>query len=351
MSHTPRAFASPRELNVRFTLDDMELYEHVNSDLGAWCRKVLLVERNKTLDSLGATQYLPRGVLEKTDDEDMVLVSSLVNHKGELWAGENWVAPDEPVDLDGTCDLDEAEVAFVARALLEGADSVLFHAPLPLAIIAAPSTATKKEPAAVNDPPKGSSIVAIVDGLDRSAVLELLAIAPGPKVYRRSDGAWVEDNGWVEILSSVDPPPMVKLDEGEMLSSVVKQVDDATKDEEFIPFKNSRDRPRYMTSSASYLQDLEQETYEALIASNLALVAVAGRNVSPKDMKNTEQLRRYWLYGKGAAKIRWGTPGAWRRCYRNVVKYMGPKMAPGYCTNLSKRLGGPGVATHVGSKK
>lgn len=349
MAHTPRAFESPRSLNVRFTLDDMELYEYAESELGEWCRKVLKVERDRTLTSLGADQALPRGVLEDADGQDAVLVSSLVNHDGKVWAGKKWETPDAPVDEGRTCDLEEADVAFVARALQEGADAVLFHAPIPVAIIAAP-TPSPKEPG-IQDLPDDAVVVAIVDGLDRNAVLELLAISPGPTIYRRNDGEWFEDGGWVEILSSVKPPPMVKLDDEALVSSVTSQVDGTTKGEEFVPFENARDRPRYMTSSSAFLKALEAETYEALIHSNLALVAAGGTELTPTDIKNTEQLRRYWLYGKGAAKIRWGTPGAWRRCYRNVVEYMGPQMAPGYCTNLSQRLGGPGVATHVGSKK
>src|SRR5690606_25528841 len=91
---------------------------------------------------------------------------------------------------------------------------------------------------------------------------------------------------------------------------------------------------------------LQDETDEKILFS---LVAVAGRELTPKDVASTERLKRYWTIGKGAAKIRWGTPGAWRRCYRHLVKYVGPKIAPGLCTNLSQRLGGPGVATHVTS--
>lgn len=33
-------------------------------------------------------------------------------------------------------------------------------------------------------------------------------------------------------------------------------------------------------------------------------------------------LRNYWIYGKGAAKIRWGTEGSMKRCIRNLRKYV-----------------------------
>lgn len=229
---------------------------------------------------------------------------------------------------------------------------------LPLAFLDAPLVAaTESElepeaPAGDSEPPEGAVVVAIVDSLDKNAVLELLAVAPGPKVLRRHAGAWQDDPGWLEILKSVKPPTMVKLEQAQV-ASIASQVDQSTEGVAFEALK-SNERKKYVpirASSSPYVEELRAEATERAIALNLGLVAVAGKQLSPKDYANTEKLRRYWLYGKGAAKIRWGTPGAWRRCYRNVVKYMGPKMAPGYCTNLSQRLGGPGVATHVGSKR
>ncbi|MGV1079726.1 MAG: hypothetical protein ACOYD1_07720 [Candidatus Nanopelagicales bacterium] len=57
--------------------------------------------------------------------------------------------------------------------------------------------------------------------------------------------------------------------------------------------------------------------------------------VSPDP--RAEKLRRYWsIGGRGGAKIRWGTPGDWRRCHRHLIKYLGPR-AKGYCQLLHKR--------------
>ena len=338
---------------MQLTLDEMEMYMHVNSDLGDWCRGVLAVEQEKTLDEIGVDRYLPRGVVDSTIDEG-TLVASLVDENGLVFSKNRWVVPpDGPVDMDLTCDLDESAVAFVARAQMEGANAVLFRASLPLAVLDASTTVLAASAPAtpvktVSAPPSGSVVVAIVDGVDRNSVLELLAVAPGPDVYIRNDGVWDEDPGWVSVLSSVQPPAMVKLDDA-MIASVTSQVDASTKGQPFVPFVEARDRSKYITSSA-YVVALEKETVAALVSSNLALVAVAGREISPKDIKNTERLRRYWLYGKGAAKIRWGTPGSWTRCHRELMKYMPVEMVAGYCTNLSERLGGPGIATHVGTK-
>jgi len=45
---------------------------------------------------------------------------------------------------------------------------------------------------------------------------------------------------------------------------------------------------------------------------------------------NAQTLRDYWTRGPGAAKIRWGTPGDWARCTRQLHKYLGAR-AKGYC--------------------
>lgn len=349
-----RLFLPPKEAgaSVQMTLDDMELVRYQNTPLGEWSRRVLAIEQEKILNELGIDKYLPRGAADASVDveTDGLLVSGLVSSSGQVWSpGRAWHYPDDPVDVVDTVPLDEDEVAFVARAFWEGADAVLFRSMLPLAVIGAGEVEPSE---GLPEPPQGGVIVAIVDGLDRNAVLELVSIVPGPQVFRLHDGKWHEDPAWVQIMRSIKPPAMVKLSEGQV-PTVVQQVNQATAGEPFEPF-DSKDKEKYVVASITespYLSKLYRETTEAVIMTKVALAATAGRNITPKDRKNTEKLRRYWLYGKGAAKIRWGTPGAWRRCYRNVVKHMGPKMAPGYCTNLSKRLGGPGVATHVGSKK
>jgi hypothetical protein len=53
------------------------------------------------------------------------------------------------------------------------------------------------------------------------------------------------------------------------------------------------------------------------------------------------QLKRYWLVGKGAAKIRWGMPHDFDRCVRNLRKHF-PENPKGLCNILhTQRLGAP----------
>ena len=50
----------------------------------------------------------------------------------------------------------------------------------------------------------------------------------------------------------------------------------------------------------------------------------------PSPKKGARTLRRYWTRGKGALKIRWGSPGDFKRCVRHLRKYVGTG-AEGLC--------------------
>jgi hypothetical protein len=53
--------------------------------------------------------------------------------------------------------------------------------------------------------------------------------------------------------------------------------------------------------------------------------------------KATERIRRYWVRGKGAKKIRWGQPGDFNRCRRQLAKYVpNPDWLAGLCANMHK---------------
>lgn|GEM_PF-1833364 len=60
-----------------------------------------------------------------------------------------------------------------------------------------------------------------------------------------------------------------------------------------------------------------------------------------------QQLIEYWVHGKGAKKIRWGTDGDFDRCVRNLRKYF-PKNPEGLCNRLHTRaLGKPPGKGHA----
>lgn len=72
----------------------------------------------------------------------------------------------------------------------------------------------------------------------------------------------------------------------------------------------------------------------------------AGREITPADVAATERLMHYWAEGEGAAKIRWGVPGDFDRCVRELEPHVGPKIVKGLCSNLHLRATGarPGHA-------
>jgi hypothetical protein len=82
-------------------------------------------------------------------------------------------------------------------------------------------------------------------------------------------------------------------------------------------------------------------------AQALTSAGVPGVADTPSDAAAARRLRNYWLRGRGAAKIRWNTPGDWTRCVKHLSKYMGTR-AKGYCQNLHKDATGlyTGDKTH-----
>lgn len=42
-------------------------------------------------------------------------------------------------------------------------------------------------------------------------------------------------------------------------------------------------------------------------------------------------LKRYWTVGQGAIKIRWGTPGDFTRCERELREHVGSERAKRIC--------------------
>lgn len=54
----------------------------------------------------------------------------------------------------------------------------------------------------------------------------------------------------------------------------------------------------------------------------------------------TARIRRYWTQGEGAAKIRWGLPGDFNRCRRQMAKYVNPAFLAGTCANMHKEATG-----------
>ena len=167
--------------------------------------------------------------------------------------------------------------------------------------------------------------MAIVDTVDKSAVLELLSLVPAsttsttPVLFKRTAKGWERDDNMLSSLRSAAPPPVVTLDE-QTFPDVLKQVD-AT-----LSGAGQEAPAEQAPVAASGAPELYNEYGELLPA----LVAAAGQAVTPKDFAGAERLKRYWTVGPGGAKIRWGQGGDFNRCVKHLTKYLGPR-AKGYC--------------------
>lgn len=90
--------------------------------------------------------------------------------------------------------------------------------------------------------------------------------------------------------------------------------------------KLGEDPPDALTASA--FGDVDVETFAPGTKDG------PGWLTHPQD---TQRLRTYWTRGKGAAKIRWGQPGDFNRCRKQLAKYVpNPHYLAGTCANLHK---------------
>lgn len=182
--------------------------------------------------------------------------------------------------------------------------------------------------------------LAIVSPDDPRVVIDLVALIPAstqrtaPTTYKRQSGKWVEDEQILLDLKSASPPPILELDQ-KALNFVLAEADNLTGPE----------NPMGNIITASMISMWFAKTGDI----NAALVAAGGID---RNRGGAARLRRYWTRGKGAAKIRWGTPGDWTRCVRQLSKYMGPR-AKGYCQLRHKEVTGvyTGSRFNVGKKK
>lgn len=71
----------------------------------------------------------------------------------------------------------------------------------------------------------------------------------------------------------------------------------------------------------------------------------AGKEATPKDVRDTERLHKYWAHGPGAAKIAWGTPGDFDRCVVELGKYIDDPQ--GYCQKMHISVLGYSTAEHA----
>src|SRR5690606_11020314 len=87
-------------------------------------------------------------------------------------------------------------------------------------------------------------------------------------------------------------------------------------------------------------EDLIPEDWDAEVDALIAAAFAPGTKDGPGWITHpipTSRIRRYWVRGKGAAKIKWGVPGDFNRCRAQLVKYVqNPEWLAGLCANMHK---------------
>lgn len=279
---------------------DLFLLEH-REDTAEWASATLAslvaAAEADAAGALGCDECTDTGFYGIVDDTDPDLLVGLVRRVGDgfyesLAADGSWSVWEadrdvEVLDLDTAGDLGAAIVAGAAGLLRRFCEPLLFLPPEP--VVSALTLRDVLSPEETDSPPSEWVNYAVVDERDPGAVYDLVRIQTGKTdQLERWDG------------TSWTPDPALLSDAGLPLS-------------------------RLSETQVSEIQEAFGQS---------ALVASRPLTVSPDP--RAEKLRRYWSTGRGALKLRWGTPGDWKRCYRHLVKYMGLR-AKGYCQNLHKR--------------
>lgn len=235
--------------------------------------------------------------------------------------------------------------------------------------------------------------MAIVSPDDPSAVFDLISIIPAgtnslrPTVFKRVDKKWMQDDDILHDLTSPTPPPVIPL-YGEEFMNVLSQVDgtltasalyalaaagilvaeEQDLAEALIEIADKYGKfnedgtgiwAGYVSAEENKYKDIGVTCANCVLYTGGTGCKIIDKEVEPqgkcrfavipdgvvnvtasasefaqggldKNRGNAERLRRYWVYGRGAAKIKWGLPGDWSRCVRHLGKYMGPR-AKGYC--------------------
>lgn len=272
------------------------------------------------------------------------------------WAEDN--ATLEVLDLDTAGDL--------AAALTSGAGALIRRWSWPLAflppeavvasttvaeLISAEQASTPQSEGVKTDPEWVT--YGVVDDVDPGALLDIVRLKGVDEVQRMVDGTWQPDD---DLLVD-DTVPLVPLAAG-LVQTLLARAFPADQKCEYCTqpatqrilhsegmayivccdehLDKAKDAAIHCTPDGSEdpsnINWIHPANQDAVAAG--ALLADAPLTVSPNP--KAERLRRYWSTGKGGAKLRWGMPGDWRRCYRHLRKYMGLR-AKGYCQNLHKR--------------
>lgn len=95
----------------------------------------------------------------------------------------------------------------------------------------------------------------------------------------------------------------------------------------------------------------EKTALDAKLAKDLTHVKASVEPVTADAVAHTrtpDQLQAYWVHGKGAARVRWGSSGDWSRCVRLLSKYVHNEyVVKAQCNELHKLATGLWTSQHA----
>jgi hypothetical protein len=259
--------------------------------------------------------------------------------------------PETPVECSGT--VTDIEPDQVTVRVTDAADGPLEE---PVTVAVEPANVIV---AAVEPPPGDFAKVvylAIIEEDDTKSVQDLVALVStksgAADAFVYGVKGWAEDKAVLAKLQSTAPPPIQQLEDWQTESIVgqMKSTSEMSKEATSQPWEDD-------SAAAPAEGDAVQASAFDVPRANVlwgpngtdVLTIVAASHAAGHWTGNAQRLRDYWQTGEGGAKIRWNTPGDWKRCHRHLSRYLGTRSA-GYCSLMHHRMTGtwPGSRFNIG---
>ncbi|GLY32119.1 hypothetical protein [Kineosporia sp. NBRC 101731] len=104
--------------------------------------------------------------------------------------------------------------------------------------------------------------------------------------------------------------------------------------------RDAYDLPPLPGGMVGFDEPTEEPTPEVVPEPTQSQVTVAAAGGADRNRGNAEELRKAYLHGDIAARIRWGTGGDFGRCVAIAGKHMTTEQAEGYCANRHREATG-----------
>ena len=209
---------------------------------------------------------------------------------------------------------------------------------------------------------------AIVDSTDQEAVLDVVAIQNKGgvvTVFKREGGLWVASPELQAQVQGSTPPAVSVLSDEGVLKDVLSQVDSydlengaaeealmasaifsADDLQMYVQLGGQFTDYAYNRAKALNRLDLIPEDWrlQGAYTTNPSIFGEYGEVIVASgfgsDTTNLEKLENYWLKGKGAQKISWGTDFAVSDGYKVFSKFLGTRRAFAFATILNNKYSG-----------